>query len=234
MYNPPRGDNILLYVKSGYSPPDELTLHVSTEPISQSDVNASLGAMVALSEAVFYQQVDCSPRLNSLSCEAELSLPHANGDTDLRSIVAETATAHVIPCVAEAALSPLSTATSVQFRGRVTGDARMSPMVVFVDFHINGDAVLQPFFVESALALVIPAVGDSAITAMLAESTCLLLTYASADATICALGVESATTCPLVFTVYADVLAYSSVDMDKLDPPTTAAPSLTNILQFSR
>lgn len=234
MYNPPRGDNIVLYVYPGYTPPEDLLLHVSTEPLNQSDVNASLSAMYAESEAVFYQQLDCTLLDGGLFCDAELTLPFVLGEAELRPLFSDTTTWQVVPCTADATLLKSAAETETHYIGAVIGAAWLSPLTVSVDFCVGGNATLSPLFAESTVSITIPAIGDGNILPMRADAAGGLLAFAEADVAMRPFFAEAMMSYPAASTSSVGILAYPSVRMDDFPHPAGDVPEITTILQFSR
>lgn len=234
MYNPPRGDNILLYVKSGYSPPDELTLHVSTEPLAQSDVNAALDAMIAESAAFSFESVDCAPIFGSLAAEVGSSLPAPIGNTKLSALRAETQSWHVIPCEAGPIFGRLMAESALQYRGVVDGNATLFSLSTIVDFCLELVATLGHLSAETATSLTIPVVADATIGELHLNAQMSSGYWIAGEATSSSLRGESTTYIDDPVATTIGVLQFDDVDLEEIVSPSVQAAALSNILQFSR
>ena len=234
MYNPPRGDNILLYVKSGYSPPDELTLHVSTVPLDQSDVNAALDAMIAESAAFNFESIDCAPIFGSLAAEVGASLPAPIGDTKLSTLRAETQSWHVIPCEAGAALGQFIAESVLQYRGVIDGNAIFFPLSASVDFCLNCTVILPSLIADTVTSLIIPVNADVSLGTLWIDIQTSNISWLIGDSILNTLFGESITYIEESTATSSGVLQFDSVDIDEIISPTIQADALSNILQFTR
>lgn len=234
MYNPPRGDNILLYVKSGYSPPDELTLHVSTAPLDQSDVNAALDAMIAESSAFNFESFDCAPIFGSLAAEVGASLPAPIGDTKISALRAETQPWHVIPCEAGAVLGQLVAESALQYRGVADGNATLFSLSTIVDFCLELVATLGHLSAETATSMILPVVADATIGELQLNAQTASGYWITGEATSSSLRGESTTSIDDPVATTIGVLQFDDVDLEEIVPPSVQAAALSNILQFSR
>ena len=234
MYNPPRGDNLLLYITSGYSPPGELILHVSTEPISQSDVNAAFDAMIAESAAFNFESIDCAPIFGSLAAEIGASLPAPIGDTKLSTLRAETQSWHVIPCEAGPIFGRLMAESALQYRGAADGNATLFSLSTIVDFCLDWVAILGPLSAETATSLILPVVADATIGELQLNAQTSSGYWIAGNATSSNLRGESTTYIDDPVATTIGVLQFDDVDLEEIVPPSVQAATLSNILQFSR
>ena len=237
MYSPPKGDNIRLHVKSGYSPPDELTLHVSSVSLYLTNVNAEnvvLGEMIAESTAVNFDIVDCALIFGSLVAKVGASLIAPTGDTKLGALRAETQSWHVIPCEAGPIFGQLMAESALQYRGAAEGNATLFPLSTTVDFCLELAATLGHLSAETVTSLILPVVADATIEELQLTAQTTSGYWIAGEATLSSLHGESATSIvdPVATTI--GVLQFDGVDIEEIVPPSVQAAALSNILQFSR